>query len=291
MRQYPERLALAAIGTLGQLNADFDAVGLLAAHLAEGLSLGEAVRRLNHAHRIPTGYGIALAGDPALRFPARTPAGPADSGAAVVVADRLQTPGQALGQYQDLIGRTRTVERVRHALVAISENSLNEALEDSLEDLGRRCEQVQGAAWDGIGRIREAFDLAAWRPAEGVTTRLDRAVRRWDEAFVATAMLAAGNDMYAALHTYHRLSDALAEGTCARCGSRIQVFEYDDPELAAGSASRPSAGCAGRCGSRRERVRCWRSRRAACTRRATWFVRRCPSGERPGSLTGPAIWP
>lgn len=239
--------AVAAISTLGQLHADADTVGLLAAGLAEGLSLGEAVQRLNRVHRIPTGYGIALAGDPALRFPARTSAGPAEGAAGGVSdsdagADRRQSPEQAVELYQDLIGRSRTVERVRHALVAVSENSLTEDLEDGLDELGRRCDQVQSAAWEGIGRIREAFDLAAWRPSDGVTTRLDRAVRRWDEAFVATAMLAAGNDMYAALHTYHRLSDARVEGTCARCGSRIQVFEYEDPELA---------------GQRRVAAECW----------------------------------
>lgn len=226
-------LALAAIGTLGQLHADADTVGLVATYLAEGLSLGETVQRLNHVHRIPTGYGIALAGDPALRFPARTPAEPVDNGAAVD-ADRLGTHEQALALYQDMIGRSRTVERVRHALVAVAENSLDEDLEDSLEDLGRTNEQVQSAAWEGIGRIREAFDLDAWRTADAVTARLDRAVRRWDEAFLATAKLAAGNDVYAALHTYLRLSDARVEGACTRCGSRIQVFEYDDSESAGG---------------------------------------------------------
>lgn len=232
--------ALAAIGTLGQLNAEFDAVGLLAAHLAEGLSLGEAVRRLNHAHRIPTGYGIALAGDPALRLPARPPAAAAESAAAG--ADRRQSPEQALDLYQEVIDRTKAAERVRHALLAVCENSLNEDLEDRLEELGGMSQQVQGAAWDGVGRIREAFDLASWRPADGVATRLDRAVRRWDKAFAATAMAAGGNDMYAALHAYHRLSDVRAEGTCARCGSRLQVFAYEDPESA---------------GRRRVAAECW----------------------------------
>jgi hypothetical protein len=225
--------ALAAIGTLGQFNADYDAVGVLAEYVAEGLSLGEAVQRLNRAHRIPTGYGIALAGDPALRFPARTPARPADSGAAVA-GDRLQTPDEALGLYQDMIGRSRTMDRARHALQAVAENGLDEDLEDSLKHLRRGGEQVQSAAWDGIGHIRGASDIEAWRMTDGVTARLDRAVRRWDEAFAATAMLAVGNDVYAALHSCLRLDDARAEGTCARCGSRIQVFEYDDPDSADG---------------------------------------------------------
>ncbi|WP_147996321.1 hypothetical protein [Streptomyces sp. uw30] len=244
--------ALAAVGTLGQFNADFDAVGVLAAHVAEGLSLGEAVQRLNRAHRIPTGYGVALAGDPALRFPARTPARLADSGAAVVgddAGDRLQTPDEALDLYQVMIARSRTVERARHALQAVAENGLDEDLEDSLERLGRGCEQVQSAAWDGIGRIRGASDMETWRMSDGVTARLERAVRRWDEAFAATAMLAVGNDVYAALHTFLRLDDARAEGACARCGSRIQVFEYDDPDSAGGQ--RVAAEC-WLCGPMRE---------------------------------------
>jgi hypothetical protein len=111
---------------------------------------------------------------------------------------------------------------------------MDEDLEDGLEDLGRRSEQVQSAAWDGIRRIRGAFDPETWRMADGVAARLDRAVRRWDEAFVTTAKLAVGNDVYAALHAGLRLDDSRAEGTCVRCGSRIQVFEYDDPESAGG---------------------------------------------------------
>ncbi len=37
--------------------------------------------------------------------------------------------------------------------------------------------------------------------------------------------------MYYALHTYHQLDSVNIDGSCARCGSRIQVLCYSDPEL------------------------------------------------------------
>lgn len=221
---------VAVIGTLGQLSSDFDAVGQFADSVAEGLSLGEAVQRLDRSHQIPTGYGIALAGDPALRFPPRASAG--TSGKQHGVATDCRDAAQPLlDECHDVIARTRSADRLQRALLKASEMSLEPGIEEALGLLARRCEQVQEAAWEGIRLLQEAIDNRLWQEPDRVMARLHRAVGRWDDAFIAAAAMFGGNDMYLALHAFHRLDGAAADGSCDRCGSRIQVFTYSDPEL------------------------------------------------------------
>ncbi len=222
--------AVAVIGTLGRMNSDLDAVGLFTSAVAEGLSLGEAVQRLDRSHQIPTGYGIALAGDPALRFPPRAPAGTAGQQLGVT-ADCRETAKPLLDECHDLIARTRSADRLQRALLNASGMSLEPGIEEALDTLARRCEQVQAAAWEGIRLLNEAVENRLWQEPDRIMTRLHRAVGRWDDAFIAAAAMFGGNDMYSALHAFHRLDGAGAEGACDRCGSRIQVFTYSDPEL------------------------------------------------------------
>lgn len=221
---------VAVIGTLGNLSTGFDAVGQFASFVAKGLSLGAAVQRLNRSHQIPTGYGIALAGDPTLRFPPRPPTETTAKQLRIAVdcRDRAQ---ELLDKCYDVIARTRSADRLQRALLRVGEMSLEPGLEEALNTLARRCEQVQEAAWAGIRQLYEAIkDMMQLEP-DRIMARLDRAVGRWDEAFIAAAALFNGGDMYSALHAFHRLDSATAHGSCDRCGSRIQVFSYSDPEL------------------------------------------------------------
>jgi hypothetical protein len=230
----------AVIGTLGQLDGGFDAVGPLASFVAEGFTLGAAVQRLNRSHQIPTGYGIALAGDPALRFPSRAPAAAAD-GQVHVAADCRDRAQPLLDRCQEMISRSRLADRIWRALLKVSETSMEPGLEDALEVLDRRCEQVQDAAWEGVRVLHWAVAFRRWYEPDRIMARLDQAVRRWDEAFIKAASLVGGNEMYAALHAFHRLNGAGAESSCARCGSRLESFYYSDPELA--DRSRVAAEC------------------------------------------------
>ncbi|GAA1647181.1 hypothetical protein ACFQY4_16125 [Catellatospora bangladeshensis] len=221
---------VAVIAMLGDLDPRFDAVGQCARSLAEGLSLGAAVQRLNRGHQIPTGYGFALVGDPALRFapgaPAAaevTPAGAADCG-------DLAAP--LLDRCREALGHGRRADRIRRVLLKVSDRSLNDELEDALEALDRAREQVDDAAWSAVELLHENVDHRIWQDPGRLMTRLDKAIGRWDEAFAAAAALVPGNDMYLALHAFHRLDSHGLEGSCPRCGSELGVFRYTDPELA-----------------------------------------------------------
>jgi hypothetical protein len=222
---------VAVIGLLGDLDARFDAVGQLARWVADGLSLGEAVQRLNRSHQIPTGYGVALAGDPALRFPPRSPVA-ADGSQAPVATDCRDRAQPLLDRCQQVISRSRAADRIRRALLKVSDKSMEQDLEDALEALDRACEQVQDTAWTAVELLHEAVDYRRWQDPDRVMARLEKAIRRWDEAFVVAAGLVPGNDMYAALHAYYRLDSSATEGSCRRCGSEVSVYRYHDPELA-----------------------------------------------------------
>lgn len=221
---------VAVVGTLGRLNADFDAVGQFTRSLTDGLTLGAAVMSLNRAHQIPTGYGFALAGDPALRFAPRPAAAVAARPAASQAEDCRELARPLLARFGDVIGRTRSARRLHRALVKISDSSLEPGLVDALEVLGRRCELVEEAAWAGIRQLNEAIDYRYWQEPDRIVAQLDRAIGRWDSAFIAAASLFSGNDVYSALHEFHSLVSARSEGSCERCGSRIQRFGYRDPE-------------------------------------------------------------
>ncbi len=118
---------IAVIGTLGQLGADFDAVGQLASSIAEGLSLGAAVKHLNRSHRIATGYGVVLAGDPALRFPSRTPAATAGTQTAPA-ADCRDRAQPVLDLCLEMIRRSRTADRLGRALLRLTYKSVEPGL-------------------------------------------------------------------------------------------------------------------------------------------------------------------
>src|SRR5258708_39158052 len=79
--------------------------------------------------------------------------------------------------------------------------------------------------------MHDSVDYGHWQEPDRVLARLDQSARRWGDALVAAAGLVGGNDMYYALHTYHQLDSVNIDGSCARCGSRIQVLCYSDPEL------------------------------------------------------------
>ncbi|BCJ76664.1 hypothetical protein CS0771_62080 [Catellatospora sp. IY07-71] len=217
------------IAMVGDLDPRFDAVGLCARSLAEGLSLGAAVQRLNQGHQIPTGYGIALVGDPALRFAPSTPAAgdtPAD-----VATDCRDFAAPLLDRCREALGHSRRADRIRRVLLKVSDRSMNDELEDALDALDRAREQVEDAAWSAVELLHENVDHRIWQDPGRLMSRLDKAVGRWDEAFAAAAGLVPGNDMYLALHAFHRLDSHGVEGSCPRCGSELGVFRYSDPEL------------------------------------------------------------
>ncbi|HEU5269786.1 MAG TPA: hypothetical protein VFU36_07670 [Jatrophihabitans sp.] len=222
---------VAVIGVLGDLDSRFDAVGELARCLADGLSLGDAVQRLNRAHRIPTGYGIALAGDPALPLaPRRQP--PADGRQTYVATDCRDRAQPLLDRCRQAISGARAADRIRRALLQVSDRSLEPGLEEALETLDRACEQVQDAAWTAVELLHEGVEYQRWQEPDRVMERLEKAIRRWDEAFLEAGGFVTGNDLYSALHAFHRLDGVAAEGSCPRCGSALSVFRYRDPELA-----------------------------------------------------------
>jgi hypothetical protein len=235
----------AVVGTLGLLYADFDAARQFVRTLADGLTLGAAVLSLNRAHQIPSGYGFALAGDPALRFAPR----PATAGAAAPAAsparDCRELAQPLLARFGDVISRTRSARRLHRALVRTSDSLMEPGLVEALQVLGRRCELVEEAAWEGIRLLNEAVSHRYWQEPDRVVARLDRAIGRWDSAFIAAASLFSGNDMYSALHEFHSLVSAGSKGSCGRCGSRIERFRYLDPEQA--DVQRIAAEC-WRCG-------------------------------------------
>jgi hypothetical protein len=220
----------AVVGTLGRLNADFDAAGQFTRSLTSGLTLGAAVMRLNRADQIPTGYGFALAGDPALRFAPRPAVAAAEEPAAPLGRDCRELAQPLLARFHDVIGRTRSARRLHRALVKVSDSSLEPGLVEALEVLDRRRELVEEAAWEGIRLLNEAINYRFWHEPDSIVARLDRAIGRWDSAFIAAASLLSGNDVYSALHEFHTLVSAESKGCCERCGSRITRFCYRDPE-------------------------------------------------------------
>lgn len=222
--------AIAAIGVLGDLDDRFDAVGQSARFVADGLSLGAAVQRLSRSHQIPTGYGFALAGDPALRFAPRTPA--AGGRQAYVAADCRDRAQPMLDRCEEAISRSRAADRIRRALLKVSDKSLEPDLEDALEALDRACEQVQDTAWTATELLHEAVAYRRWQEPDRVMARLEKAISRWDDAFIAAGSLVPGNDMYSALHAFCRLDSTATGDSCWRCGSEVDVFHYSDPELA-----------------------------------------------------------
>ncbi|MDE0777773.1 MAG: hypothetical protein OSB43_15970 [Nocardioides sp.] len=231
--------AVAAIATLGDLDPHVDVAGLGARALADGLSLGAVVQRLNRAHRIPTGYGIALAGDPALVVAPRE--GPSVEPG--LVADSCRARAQPLlDRCHDALRRSQWADRVHRDLLKVSVRSMGDDLEDALEALDRARGRIEDVAWAGVELLHEAVDHHVWHGPDQIMTRLGTALRRWDEAFVAAGRLVPGNDMFTALHSVHRLTDVVTEGTCPRCESGLSVFHHADPELAE---------------VRRVAVRCW----------------------------------
>ncbi len=221
--------AVAAIAMLGDFDPRFDAVGQFARSLDEGLSLGAAVQRLNSSHQIPTGYGMALAGDPALCFAPREH--PVAGGLPQVAADCRDLARPLLDRCQEVLRRSRRADRIRRDLLKVSVRSMDDELEDALEALDRAREQVEDAAWTAVELLHEAVDHRLWQEPDHVMARLDKAIGRWDGAFVAVARLVPGNDLYAALHAYHRLDSFDTEGSCPRCGSEVSISRYSDPEL------------------------------------------------------------
>jgi len=219
-------LPVAVIAMLGDLDEHFDGVGQCARSLAEGLSLGAAVRHINRSHRIPTAYGVALAGDPALRF-APDPARAAAAAPAYVAADCRDRA--LLDRCYEVIGRSRSADLVRRALLKVSDKSMDPDIEDALEALDRVCEQVRDAAWTAIELLNEAVDYQRWRAPDRVMARLEKAIGRWDDAYLAVGGLVAGNDIYHALHAFRRMDDFRTEGSCPRCGSRLSLSRYSDP--------------------------------------------------------------
>ena len=242
---------VAVITMLGELDLRFDGVGQCARSLADGLSLGAAVQGLNRSHRIPTAYGMALVGDPALRFaPGATPApaGPP----AQVDADCRARARPLLDRCHQAIERSRAADRTRRALLKVSDKSMESDLEDALDALDRACEQVQDAAWTAIELLHEAVDYQRWHAPDRVLERLDKAIARWDDSFVAAASLVTAIDMYGALHAFARLDGFSTEGSCPRCGSQLSISRYGDPE---GAGPQRVAVACWQCGPVRESAR------------------------------------
>jgi hypothetical protein len=234
-------LPVAVIAMLGDLDERFDAVGQCARSLAEGRSLGAAVQHLSRAHRVPTAYGMALAGDPALRFaPDATRASAAAP--AYVAADCRDRARPLLDRCYEMIGRSRAADLIGRALLKVSDKSMDSGIEDAIEALDRACEQVRDAAWTAIELLQEAVDYQRWRAPDRVMARLDTAIGRWDDAYIEVASLVPGNDMYGALHAFHRLDEFSTEGPCPRCGSQLSMSRYSDPS---------------RTGSQRIAAKCW----------------------------------
>jgi hypothetical protein len=62
--------------------------------------------------------------------------------------------------------------------------------------------------------------------------RLEKAIGRWDDAYIAVGSLVPGNDMYNALHAFRRMDDFSTEGSCPRCRSQLSMSRYSDPSRA-----------------------------------------------------------
>ncbi len=232
---------VAVVAMLGDLDDRFDAVGECARALADGRSIGAVVHHLNRSHRVPTAYGFALAGDPALRFapdPTRASAG----APAYVAADCSDRARPLLERCYEMVNRSRAADLIRRGLLKVSDKSMDPGIEDALEDLERAGEQVQEAAWTAIELLQEAVDYQRWRAPDRVMARLEKAVGRWGEAYLAVGGLVPGNDMFNALHAGHRVDDFRTEGCCPRCGSLLSMFRYSDPS---------------RAGSTRVAAKCW----------------------------------
>lgn len=232
---------VAVIAMLGDLDEHFDGVGQCARSLAEGLSLGAVVHHLNRAHRVPTAYGVALTGDPALRF-APDPARVAAAAPAYVAADCRERARPLLDRCYEVIGRTRAADLLRRGLLKVSDKSMDPGIEDGLDALDRACEQVRDAAWTAIELLNEAVDYQRWRAPDRVMARLDKAIERWDDAFLAIIHFMPVLDLYSALHAFHRVDDFRTEGPCPECGAQLSVSRYSDPSQA---------------GSPRIAVKCW----------------------------------
>jgi hypothetical protein len=224
-------LPVAVIAMLGDLDDRFDAVGQCARSLAEGLSLGATVQHLNRSHRVPTAYGLALAGDPALRFaPDATRASAAAP--AYVAADCRDRARPLLDRCYDAIRRSEAADLIRRGLLKVSDRSMDPDIEDALETLDRACEQVRDAAWTAIELLQEAVDYQRWRAPDRVLARLTKAIERWDDTYLKVCRLVPINDMYDALHAFRRLDDFRIEGSCPRCGSQLSMSRYTDPSRA-----------------------------------------------------------
>jgi hypothetical protein len=224
-------LPVAVIAMLGDLDDRFDGVGQCARSLADGRSVGAAVQHLSRSHRVPTAHGMALAGDPALRFaPDATRASAAPP--AYVAADCRDRARPLLDRCYETISRSGAADHIRRSLLKVSDRSMDPDIEDVLEALDRACEHVQDAAWTAVELLHEAVGYQRWRAPDRVLERLEQAIERWDAACIEVCGLVPGNDMYNALHAFRRVDAVSTEGSCPRCGSQLATTRYSDPSRA-----------------------------------------------------------
>lgn len=220
VRAAQEGHAAAVLGTVGPVDTAAGQPAETIELIASGMSLGEVCLALNRAQD-PDRENVCfvLAGDPAWRSrPAgvdvREPAAEASGTQAEMVASCVL----------EALRRSRIAERWHRALAQASAMAPTETT--GLAGLAAAGAKVSDVVWDAL---RDGMRGDPARTENDLTT----AMRRWDESFATVATSLGCDDVYYALHEYHRPIGATDDLPCRRCGTVVRCFRFQDPEYAA----------------------------------------------------------
>ncbi len=249
--------AAAAIGSLDKLHDCWDSNEAVLAALAAGMSLGAMTLALNDSYRSPGGCAFALAGDPAVRVtsmvleePDDTPADPGNGAVAAeaagmpaasfdprsraIVAPAITREDEARARalratLQQALQRARNALGLHRALTEFCADATAEQTA-AIEELARCGSLVEAAAWTGLEDINIALEFGRSYEPDAIHSRLDTAMRRWDEALITLACTVNAMYLHSALHRNYIYVGPAELRNCGHCGAAVTEHRFEDSQ-------------------------------------------------------------